>query len=495
MSSKKDKYILKSIDSIKSYVINQNSTNHIIPDIYLEKLEQYGGKMSTNEIVLEVYVSVLNIDNVTNTNLNRLLSILLLCTNDLSKEPNLRTLLSNIYVDVLLTLIITSCNNNIDSNLLNQFTKVILDNFIDYFDPKYSFPLTQKMSYVSDSLLAIIKLLNRNNKSDLYVNYLKNRLSVNENKELNQQLGGLYKNATDLNKIPNLNVLNYTLLNMLGGTPSDNSSKTADNSSKTADNTFINSDTSTDNRSNVLDMYSITSRSNNQKGGDETKTQPNTQKDNNETNNQSNQNNRSNVLDMYSISSQSNNQKGGDGKSTSKSNNQNQNKSNTNKLNMSISSTTSKNNIDSLTHKNAKGTNPYLNSETSTNSTELKPKETKTGFFSFLSPKTTSETSQNNINLLTQKNAQGINSETSINSTELKTKETKKGLFNVLNPKTTSESSQKNTSRSKRNYQTVDLSKIRLKNLSIEDIKKIAKMKYTPNKKLEASLNSLFNSL
>jgi len=41
------------------------------------------------------------------------------------------------------------------------------------------------MSDVSDSLLAIIKLLNRDNKSDLYVNYLKNRLSVNENKELN----------------------------------------------------------------------------------------------------------------------------------------------------------------------------------------------------------------------------------------------------------------------------------------------------------------------
>ena len=61
MSYKLDKYVIKSLESIRSYALGENEI--MVPEIYLQKISQYGGKISTSDIVFEVYSLLLNLED------------------------------------------------------------------------------------------------------------------------------------------------------------------------------------------------------------------------------------------------------------------------------------------------------------------------------------------------------------------------------------------------------------------------------------------------
>ena len=210
MQDKQKKYILKSLESIKSYVIDGGS--EIILPNYLNKLDQYKAKVSTNAIVLEIYVSLVNSEKLCPKMLNNTLNVLLMCYDNFEMNGKLGTLISNIYMDVLLTMIMISCTKHVDINTLKLFTDAVTNNFVDKFDPMYNFPLTLKFSPINYPLLAIVKLLNRKTKSVKYVNLLKKLVNSSDNIKINRQLGAYYDNAKLINDIPVINNFNTKLL-------------------------------------------------------------------------------------------------------------------------------------------------------------------------------------------------------------------------------------------------------------------------------------------
>jgi len=136
MLSKINKYTLKTLQSLKNF-INGDSEN-IIPDDYLLKLNQYNAKIPAASVIIEAYVQTIQSNSLNQSMLNNLLSILLLAHKniDLDQLDNIGTIVANIYVDVLLTLIIESSkNDDVDVDSLKLFTEVVVKNFINIFKP------------------------------------------------------------------------------------------------------------------------------------------------------------------------------------------------------------------------------------------------------------------------------------------------------------------------------------------------------------------------
>jgi hypothetical protein len=232
MTSKLDKYIGKSILHIKSYVIGLSDI--IIPDIYLDKIEQYGGKLSVNDIILELYSLLINSENkqIRSNVLNRVIDVLLLCGEYIPDESSLKTLIGNIYMDVLFTIILVGCNKKISQEKLQKLTDLITNNYLESVDTEYNFPLSQKLSLFSNPLLVIVKLLNKKNKSNKYVKFLKSQITPEENKLLNEQLGGLFSLTEELNNIDEFNKFNKKILDIVGGGNSDKNNEDDENYKK-----------------------------------------------------------------------------------------------------------------------------------------------------------------------------------------------------------------------------------------------------------------------
>ena len=209
---KKNKYILKSFESFRNF-IDSDGNNDLIPMDYITKLVQYNVKLPANSIIIESYEVVISSDLITPNMLNNLLTILLL-TYDNVKTNNL---IANIYIDVLMTLLISSCkNDNIDINSLKLFTNIVISKFIDRLKISYAFPLVHKICPIDCPFIAIVKLLNRKNKHLNYVPFLQQKLrSIDDNKILNNKLNIYYNNAMKLNDIPVMNIFNDKLLNGL----------------------------------------------------------------------------------------------------------------------------------------------------------------------------------------------------------------------------------------------------------------------------------------
>jgi hypothetical protein len=216
MASKLDKYIGKSIYHINSYVLG--ITDVVIPDKYVSKLEHYGGKLSTDDIILELYKLLINIDNkkMNSKVLNRVMDILILCCEYIPDEPSLKTFIANMYLDMLFTLILVGCPKKINNDDLLKLTDLIANNYLNFVDMNYNFPLSQKLSKFANPLLVVVKLLNKTNKSNKYVQFLKSRITPEENKLLNEQLGGLDLLNIGLNYNDEFNNFNSKLLDMVG---------------------------------------------------------------------------------------------------------------------------------------------------------------------------------------------------------------------------------------------------------------------------------------
>ena len=211
---------MKSLESIRKFIVKDNEENQdvesIIPTNYITKLGQYNTKLSANSIVIEAYDAAIRSNKLSPNMLNNLLTILLLSYDNIKINfASLRCLISNIYIDVLMTLIISSCkNDNIDINSLKLFTNIVLTKFIDDFRPSYDFPLARKICPIHCPIIAVVKLLNRKNKHPKYVSFLmKNSINKQSNDILNQELTNTYVNAATLNNIPIMNTLNEHLLN------------------------------------------------------------------------------------------------------------------------------------------------------------------------------------------------------------------------------------------------------------------------------------------
>ncbi len=217
MSYKLDKYVIKSLESIKSYVLNNSDI--MVPDIYLQKLSQYGGKISTNDVIFEVYSLLLDMETkkLCSKVLSNVLNVFIMCGPYVPDEPSLKIFIANIYVDVLFALIVASCQKKVCPKKLMELVEIVCKNYLDDFDVNFNFSLTEKIGGCGKPLLTVLKLLNRKNKSDKYVDFLRSNLSVDENGLLNEQLGGMYDEAILLNKYDQINLLNGKLLEMVGG--------------------------------------------------------------------------------------------------------------------------------------------------------------------------------------------------------------------------------------------------------------------------------------
>ena len=216
MLSKINKYTLKTLQSIKNFINNDNADT-IVPDEYLLKLDQYNAKIPAASVIIEAYVQTIQSNFLNQSMLNNLLSILLLAYNniDLDQLDNIGTIVANIYVDVLLTLIIESSkNDDVDVDSLKLFTEVVIKNFINRYDKSYDFPLAMKICPVYCPILATVKLLNRRHKHQNYSNFLQNYFqSPDENSEVNVKLQNYFKNAENIGDMPIMTKLNDSLIN------------------------------------------------------------------------------------------------------------------------------------------------------------------------------------------------------------------------------------------------------------------------------------------
>jgi hypothetical protein len=216
MLSKINKYTLKTLQSIKNF-INNDGADNIVPDDYLLKLNQYNAKIPAASVIIEAYVQSIQSNFLNQSMLNNLLSILLLAHKniDLDQLDNIGTIVANIYVDVLLTLIIESSkNDDVDVDSLKLFTEVVVKNFINRYDESYDFPLAMKICPVYCPILATVKLLNRRHKHQNYSNFLQNYFqSPDENSEVNVKLQNYFKNAENIGDMPIMTRLNDSLIN------------------------------------------------------------------------------------------------------------------------------------------------------------------------------------------------------------------------------------------------------------------------------------------
>ena len=220
---KKNKYILKSMINISDFIVG--NTDQINQE-YLDRLNLYGGKIPSQDLVLNSYASVLD-HPIKNKILNNLLHLLVSCYDHMDNvSDELINLFAGIYVDTAMALFLTGCDQGkVDSNTLKLFIDMVNTKFAPNLNKNYDFPLSKKI-VKTDPVVASIKLLNRNNNKDKrYLSVLGNLVSKSENNELNLQLGGLYENAKVLSYMPVVARFNDILLNIysnqqLGGSSS-----------------------------------------------------------------------------------------------------------------------------------------------------------------------------------------------------------------------------------------------------------------------------------
>jgi len=216
LSNKGNKYTLKALESIRSFInSNKSDVDDIIPNEYIQKLGQYDTKISTSTVIIEAYDAALRSYTMTPMMIDNLLTILLICYDNIVGNEKMLNMVANIYIDVLLTLIISSCkDDNVDINSLKLFTEIVSNNFINRFNGSYDFPLAHKLCPIYCPVIAVVKLLNRKQKHPKYVKFLEQVLRSNdENVDLNNKLRHSYKNANTLNEIPIMNTFNDLLLN------------------------------------------------------------------------------------------------------------------------------------------------------------------------------------------------------------------------------------------------------------------------------------------
>jgi hypothetical protein len=209
---KKNKYILKSMINISDFVVG--NTDQINQE-YLEKLNLYGGKIPSQDLILNSYASVLD-HPIKNKILNNLLHLLVSCFDHMDNvSDELIDLFAGIYVDTAMALFLTGCDQGkVDSNTLKLFMEMVNTKFASKLNKNYDFPLSKKV-IKTNPVVATIKLLNRNNnKNKKYLSVLGNLISKTENNELNLQLGGLYENAKVLSSIPVVAKFNDILLDI-----------------------------------------------------------------------------------------------------------------------------------------------------------------------------------------------------------------------------------------------------------------------------------------
>ena len=227
---KKNKYILKSMINISDFIVG--NTDQINQE-YLDRLNLYGGKIPSQDLVLNSYASVLD-HPIKNKILNNLLHLLVSCYDHMDNvSDELINLFAGIYVDTAMALFLTGCDQGkVDSNTLKLFIDMVNTKFAPNLNKNYNFPLSKKI-VKTDPVVASIKLLNRNNNKDKrYLSVLGNLVSKSENNELNLQLGGLYENAKVLSYMPVVARFNDILLNIysnqqLGGSSSGSSSRSS----------------------------------------------------------------------------------------------------------------------------------------------------------------------------------------------------------------------------------------------------------------------------
>ena len=221
MSYKLDKYVIKSLESIQSYILGENEI--MVPEIYLQKLSQYGGKISTSDIVFEVYSLLLNLEDnkICSKILTNVLEIFIMCGQYVPEDQNIKVFVSNIFVDVLFSLIIASCQKKICPKKVMELCTIVQENYLNSCDFNFDFALTQKMSRCAKPLLSVLKLLNRKEKSNKYVNFLRSQVDIDGNGLLNEQLGGMYNEAILLNEYDEIKMLNSRVLDMIGGKPDE----------------------------------------------------------------------------------------------------------------------------------------------------------------------------------------------------------------------------------------------------------------------------------
>jgi len=219
MSSKLNKYISKSLESIRSFISSPSTdSDNIVPLKYLQKLDQYNIKLSADSIIIESYEVALK-SKISPSLLNNLLTIFLLSYDSINVKGRLGRFVSSIYVDLLITLIISSCKNeNVDENSLKLYADVVNSKFIKHMNKSYNFPLATKICPIHCPILTVVKLLNRKNKHHNYVQFLGTQISSNKNNEnINHKLKHLYGGALRLNYIPTINKFNNFLLNKMLG--------------------------------------------------------------------------------------------------------------------------------------------------------------------------------------------------------------------------------------------------------------------------------------
>ena len=190
MLSKPDKYTLKILESVRSFVSNSFDSDKIVPQKYLQKLYQYNLKIPSTSIVIEAYDAALKLPSFSGSTLNNLMTILLLCYDNINTDDKVGKFVSTIYVDILLALIISSCkNDNVDMNSLKMFTDIVNSKFIQHVNVSYDFPIAKKICPINCPILATVKLLNRKTKHHKYVDFLESRLkSDKSNKEINKKM-------------------------------------------------------------------------------------------------------------------------------------------------------------------------------------------------------------------------------------------------------------------------------------------------------------------
>ena len=221
MSYKLDKYVIKSLESIKTYAMG--NTDIMVPDIYLQKLTQYGGKIPTSDIVFEVYNIVLESDNkkLCPKMLSNVLDVFIMCGPFVPDEPNLKVFVSNLFVDTLFCMIVACCQKKVCSKKVMKLCQIVCEHYLNTCDFDFNFALMQKMSKCTKPMLTILKLLNRKEKSNKYVDFLRSQIVGDENRLLNEQLGGMYQEALLLNEFDEIKMLNDKILKMIGGKPEE----------------------------------------------------------------------------------------------------------------------------------------------------------------------------------------------------------------------------------------------------------------------------------
>jgi len=162
MISKSDKYTLKCLNNVRNFI--NKEVDDIIPNKYLEKLDQYDTKLSSNAIVIESYTALLEHDKLCPFKLNNLIKVLLLCNDSVEVNGNLGETISNIYMDVLITTFLLSLSyDNIDFDSLEIFINIVSKKFVNNFNPVYKFPMASKFFNIEYPLMYVINLLTNKN--------------------------------------------------------------------------------------------------------------------------------------------------------------------------------------------------------------------------------------------------------------------------------------------------------------------------------------------